>query len=260
MPIFIFILSFFTSSHILAQAFEVPSLKAYVNDYAHVMTSSYESELNEVLAAVKKQTGVELAILTVNSLEGTPLESASIQVVDSWKLGTAKEDKGVLLLLAIKDRKIRIEVGQGLEGDLTDAYSRRIIDEVMVPLLKAGNYNEAIYLGAYNIVKRALPEVDVVSQFFRQYGSGSHNYGQPSSRHSRDGKSKLGQILIFWLFLIIIFGRFGLWGLFFLGGGPRGRGPFGGSGFGGGGFGGGFGGGSLGGGGGFSGGGASGGW
>lgn len=232
---------------VYAQEFEVPLLRHHVNDYAGVLSRSSENRINEALSTVKRQTGTEMAILIVKSLKGVPIEQASIQVTNKWKLGTENKDNGLLLFLDIEGRQLRIEVGQGFEGDLTDAQSKRIIDQTIVPLLKAGDYDGAILLGSYQVLQTALPEADLSPIF---------DSGMQVSHSRRGKKSLIGSIIFaaFWLFVVLFGGRSGLL-LFLLGGfGGGRRGGFGGGGsFGGGGF-------SGGSGGGFSGGGASGSW
>ncbi len=226
--------------------FEAPPIRAHINDNANIIPRKVESALNSILAQVKSESGIEMAVLTLKTLQNVPIEVASIDIVDKWKLGEAQGDKGLLLLVSMKERKLRIEVGQGLEGELTDAESKRIIDQTMVPLLKSGDTGNAIYLGVYQILKTANPTGNYDNLFAN---APSHK------KRSRKG-SFIGNIIWILLFAFFFAGRSGLLPLLFLGsGGFRGRGGFsGGGGFGGGG-------GSFGGGGGgFSGGGASGGW
>ncbi len=238
-------LLFFISPVAWSQDFKVPALKNHINDYAGVVSERFEDDLNRRLAEVDRQTGIQLAVLTLTQLEGVPIEEASIKVVDQWKLGSQKEDKGVLLLLSVEDRKLRIEVGQGLEGNLTDLRSRRIIDEDIVPFLKKGDFQSAITSGVIRILQSADPETD----FKKYFESTSFRRSAPVSSRGSD----LFVIIIFFIFLILsLFSGWGGGSRRYYGGG-FGGGGFGGGGFGGGGFGGG-------GGGGFSGGGASGGW
>lgn len=227
-----------------AQTFQVPNLKAHINDYSQVISNQTESQLNGILDRIKVDTGIEMAVLTVDSLGGLPIEMASIQVVDQWKLGTAREDKGLLLMLAIKDRKLRIEVGQGLEGTLTDADSSQIIDQFIVPLLKQNDIDGAVVAGTFEMLRRAAPDVNIEGYF--------DNTVVPQPRRKKDWS---GWIFLLWVLLVVFGSRSGLFPLLFLGS-MSGGGRYHGGGFGGGGFGGG----GLGGGGGFSGGGASGGW
>ena len=141
--------------------FTFPNLTKPVHDNAGIISSAAERTISDFIRAVQSQTGTQIAVLTVNSLEGMSIEGASIKVVDTWKLGKAKDDAGVLLLISKKDRKMRIEVGQGLEGSLTDAYSKRIITEVMVPLFREGNVDSGVMLGVRHIVNYAHPELKI---------------------------------------------------------------------------------------------------
>jgi uncharacterized protein len=238
---------------IFAQGFEVPALKDPVNDYAGMISANQQSQINQALRSIRDAGGAQIVVLTVNDLNGSTIEQASIQIVDTWKLGDKQKDNGVLLLIASEERQMRIEVGQGLEGELTDAYAKRIIDEAIIPLFKAGNVSEGVLVGAYQIAKITNPGMDVDSYF------GAKQNWQPR-RQGKLNFSSLVTILLFVGFML-------LWGLLTGGGGgPRGRyrgGGYGTGGFGGrstGGFGGFGSGGFGGGGGGFSGGGASGRW
>ena len=223
---------------------KLPPLSAPVNDYADLIDRRTEKLLDSTLRVLKRQSGgTELVVLTLTDLKGDSIEQASFNAVDQWKMGDKEKDNGVLLLIAKKEKRIRIEVGQGHEALLTDAYSKRIIDETMIPLFRAGDSSHAILLGVFEIAKRIHPEINLESTL-----------GKKLNKEPKKG-SVLS--LLFLIFILIFFGRGGLLG-FFIGSTMGGRyygGGFGG-GFGGGGFGGGFGGG----GGGFSGGGASGGW
>ena len=234
------------------EKFEVPPLTGPVVDAAGAIDASREQAISNALRAIHQAGGSQINVLTVRSLHGLPIEQASIQVVDQWKLGGRKTDNGVLLMVAAEDRKLRIEVGQGLEGVLTDADSKRIIEESIVPLFRSGDMGGGILVGVYQIAKKTDPTIDITPYL----------EGQAVRRVSERGHSRLGPGFIIFLIIVFLFFRM-------IGGGRRrrgfygggfGGGGWGGGGFGGGGFGGGGGGGWGGGGGGFSGGGASGGW
>jgi uncharacterized protein len=143
----------------LAQAFEVPPLTDSVVDQARLLDASVATKLSNALKVIYEKGGPQLAVLTVPTLDTLTIEEASYKVAKNWQLGTAKNDNGVLLFVAKEERKIRIEVGQGVEGDLTDAYSRRIIDDQMVPLFRQGMTTEGIVLGVAQILKRMNPPV-----------------------------------------------------------------------------------------------------
>lgn len=136
----------------LLAATEVPYLAGHVNDGAGLLSAETATYLEGMLKAHEDSTSNQVVILTVTSLEGEVLEEFSIRVVESWKLGQKGKDNGVLLLVAHDDRKVRIEVGRGLEGSLTDATSGRIIRNEIIPQFKAGDYNAGIRAGAEAIV------------------------------------------------------------------------------------------------------------
>ncbi|NQZ18527.1 MAG: TPM domain-containing protein [Bdellovibrionales bacterium] len=216
-------------------------------DQAGMIPSAQELRLSRALKALRGQGGTQLQILTLPTLDGLTIEQASIKIVDRWQLGDKEKDNGILLLVAKKERKIRIEVGQGLEGDLPDAWAKRIISEVMVPLFKAGHPESGILLGTVNILKRTDPQFSLEAHFKGQNFRSVHRKKKEESLLSRF--FSFG----FLIFMLILFVRNPMLFLFLLAGGG-GRGGYRGGGFGGGG------GGWSGGGGGFSGGGASGGW
>lgn len=119
----------------------VPALKQRVNDYAGMISPAARAEIEQKLAALEAEDGTQIAILTVPSLQGEPIEEFSIRVAEAWKIGDDKRDNGVLLIVSKGDRKMRIEVGYGLEGTLTDLESGRIIDGVIKPAFKSGDFD-----------------------------------------------------------------------------------------------------------------------
>jgi uncharacterized protein len=128
-------------------ALEVPPLKAHVNDYAGMLSSSTIQQLEGILGELEKTDSTQIAVLTIPSLEGEVLEEFSIKVADQWKIGQKGFDNGAILLVALKERKIRIEVGYGLEGSLTDLMAGRIIADVIAPQFKAGNFDQGVIDG-----------------------------------------------------------------------------------------------------------------
>ncbi len=241
-----------------ADGFTVPRLSGPVVDEGRLLSPAARRQITSALVEFKRQGGgIEIAVLTVKDLGGLTIEQASIQVADKWKLGSEAKDNGVLLLISKKERKVRIEVGQGLEGNLPDAHAKRIVDETIVPLFRAGNSEQGILLGVFQIAQRTNPDLNLKQIF----GGGSRRWQKTTRR--RGGIGGLIPVIFILFMLLGGRGRRGGGGMLLTGlllGGLGGR-RFGGGGFGGGGFGGGgFGGGGFGGGGGFSGGGASGGW
>ena len=224
---------------------EVPSLTGPVIDDAGLLTASTKASFESILKNFHKKNGPQIQLYITNSLEGESIEGFSIKAVDKWKLGDEKKDDGVLFLVVLKDRKMRIEVGQGLEGSLTDLKAGRIIDHLRVHF-KKGEYEKGIYIGLSLIVKVLGGDIKEIPQVRRRRGYRNTNVTPISDFVP----------LIFIILFIIISSfrrnRFSYLGSHYSGG-------FSGGGFSGGGFSGG-GGGWGGGGGGFSGGGASGGW
>ncbi len=128
-------------------ALEVPPLKGRVNDLAGLIDPATQRQLEAALAQLEQSDSTQLAVLTIDSLQGDSLEDFSIRVVEQWQIGQKNVDNGVLLLISKNDRKIRIEVGYGLEGKLTDLVAGRIIRNVMVPQFKMGRFDQGIIAG-----------------------------------------------------------------------------------------------------------------
>jgi len=131
----------------------VPPLESRVTDLTGTLTAGERNELEQKLAAFEARKGAQIAVLLVATARPEAIEQYSLRVVEAWKLGRAKPDDGALLLLAKDDRELRIEVGYGLEGALTDATSNRIIEDTMVPLLRQGNFAAAIDAGIDQMIR-----------------------------------------------------------------------------------------------------------
>lgn len=237
-----------------------PAFTAPVVDAADAVPDDVEDALSAELLDYQRRSGNQLAVAVIDTTGDTSLEDYTIDLAREWGVGTKGDDNGVLLLVAVDDRRLRIEVGRGLEGELTDLESGRVINDVMRPRLAAGDLPGALVAGTSSIRTalgdEAAPEVEAL----------------PVEDTGSDGDSSwggIGTLVLFGLAAAAIAARArgggGFGGGRGFGGGGRGFGTpiiwgggFGGGGFGGGGFGGGgFGGG---GGGGFGGGGASGDW
>ncbi|MGH8139181.1 MAG: TPM domain-containing protein [Steroidobacteraceae bacterium] len=131
----------------------VPKLTARVTDLTGTLTAEQQSALEEKLAAFEARKGSQIALLVVPTTQPEEIEPYSIRVVDQWKLGRQKAEDGVLLLIAKNDREMRIEVGKGLEGALTDATSSRIISETLTPLFRQGDFYGGINAGLEQIIR-----------------------------------------------------------------------------------------------------------
>lgn len=120
----------------------------YVTDGANLFSSQEKNELETKISAFEKETSNEIAIVSIPSLQGDTIENFAVRLFEDWGIGKKEKDNGVLVLISLEDRKMRIEVGYGLEGALTDAQSFWIIDEVMKPAFRENKYyagvNEAV--------------------------------------------------------------------------------------------------------------------
>lgn len=149
---FLFVLTLFSFSPLAAQK-AVPELWGLrVHDEAKVLSQSVVEQLEQKLKKYEDSTSNQIAILIINSLDGDAPEEYSMRVVEKWKLGNKKKDNGVLLLIASDDHKMRIEVGQGLEGVLTDAKSNGIIRNEIAPNLRRGDYDAGVTAGVGAII------------------------------------------------------------------------------------------------------------
>lgn len=146
-------LTFVSASASPVLALDVPPLTGRVVDLAQVLPADVAAGLTHELESHETKTGNQVALLIVPSLEGEPLESFSHRVATTWALGKKGTDNGVLLLIALRERKVRIEVGYGLEGTLTDLRSSRIIRNEIVPRFRAGDMAGGVAAGVRAILK-----------------------------------------------------------------------------------------------------------
>jgi len=159
-----------------------------VHDEANILSSSTRSLLESILKRDRDSTSNQIAVLTIPSLEGQSLEEYSLQVSEKWKLGKADKDNGVLLLIVVNDRDIRIEVGYGLEGVLTDALSSRINRNEIAPYFRQGNYDEGVKAGVIAII-------DAIK--------GEYKNDDPPQKRKSSRRSPLGTLLILIIIIII---------------------------------------------------------
>lgn len=231
---------------------DLPRPTNYVSDFANVISPQTQQQLNQLCAQVDHQAHAQIAVVIIKTLDGEPIQDYAVQLWDKWKIG--QQDRGVLILLAVQDRKRWIATGYGVEAILPDS---RVgdIGRQMVPYLRSGDYDDAVSLAVGQISQIIARDAGVTLQ---------QPLERRVQRQQQAVRLSLGQLIVFGIviFLVILFlaraGGSGLLGFLlgmFLGGGGRGGWGGGGSGWGGGGGGGdgggfgGFGGGSTGGGG-----------
>lgn len=129
-----------------------------INDEAHIFSQNERDELLNLLQNFEQNSTTQIAIVTLNSLENRSIEELSLEIARGYKLGQKEDNNGVLLVVAPNEKKVRIEVGYGLEGVLTDAISSQIINSVMIPQFKNGKMSEGVKDGVLAIIKVASGE------------------------------------------------------------------------------------------------------
>lgn len=148
---------------VFAEDPEYPDYTGYVNDFAELMDPASRSDLEALIAGVERGTGAEIAVATIDSLEGITIEEYAVELFEQWGIGKADEDNGILILVALLDREVRIEVGYGLEGVITDLEAGRIIDEIIVPNFKNEDYNRGIYDAVVTISNQIYGEEELIT-------------------------------------------------------------------------------------------------
>lgn len=233
---------------------QLPEPEGYVNDFANVIDKSYEQKITAIASKLKEASGAEIAVVTVKNLDpyGT-IEEYSIELAEKWQVGQEEEDNGIIMLLAMEERNVRMEVGYGLEGAIPDSLAGSILENSIIPPMQNGNYGEGFLKGSEAVAGLIAEEYgldmgDLELTESSRYRGGARPSGGESSE---DGGIPVG--LLIFLFIFFFGGGRIFWPLLFLGGltggrhyrggfGSSGMGSFGGggfSGFGGGGFGGG---------------------
>lgn len=142
-------------------AVDIPTPETHVADRANIIDEQTESSLNGFLAELEIKTGAQMVVLTVETTGGIPIDRFSVDVANKWKLGQSQLDNGVLVVIAHKDRKYRIEVGSGLEAVIPNSFCEEIGTILFAPNFRNGNYNEGIYQGTIAIINKIANDVGV---------------------------------------------------------------------------------------------------
>lgn len=188
--LYIFLLSLIAFSVTAQKVIEKPATEKLVTDYAGVLTAHDAQELERKLVALDRGSSNQIVVITVNSLNGESIEEVANQTFRAWGIGGKKNNNGVLLLIAINDRKVKIEVGYGLEGAIPDIVASSIIRKDIVPAFKQQNYLGGINAAVDDLAKAAIGE-----------------YNAPREGGKRlDSKAVLTIVkIVFILILIIVF-------------------------------------------------------
>jgi uncharacterized protein len=190
-----------------AAGLEIPKLQARVTDLAGLLTREEISGLEEKLKGFEASDSTQIAVLIIPSLEGEVLEDFSGRVAEAWRLGQKGRDNGVLLFIAMRERQVRIEVGYGLEANLTDARSRRIIENEIIPNFRSQQYFQGVEAGVEAIIQTVRGVYQPVNQ-------------PPAESGRQRNPGTWFNLLIFLLApLLWVLGSTGKWGGGILGGG-----------------------------------------
>jgi uncharacterized protein len=199
-------LTLFLFQSLCSWALEIPNLHERVTDLAGVLTPDQVTSLDAKLRDLETTDSTQVAVLIIPGLEGESLEDYSLRVVEAWKLGQKGRDNGALLFISMKDRKIRIEVGYGLEPTLTDARTNQIIRNDITPRFREGDFYGGVDAGITGII-----------QTVRGNYQPSPNSGSRTSR--RKGGSLFNFIIVLLFPLFWILSSTGKWGGAIIGGG-----------------------------------------
>ncbi|MFY9176747.1 MAG: TPM domain-containing protein [Caldicoprobacterales bacterium] len=213
----------------------------YVNDYANVLDSQAKEYIMKQSIRLYELSGAQVVVVTIDSIGDIPLEEYSLSILRGWGIGSKDKNNGVLILIAVEDRKSRIEVGYGLEGALPDSKTGWIQDDYMIPYFSEGDYSTGILEGYKAIVAEIYNEYNLETDSLEELSPvpTPHEYTE-ESQESSDGK-----FFVIFIIVFLLFDRLFLGGrilrllliMLFSGrrGGPRGGGNWGGGGWSGGG-------------------------
>ena len=225
------------SSSVLAREPEYPGYTGYVNDFANVISPDEKTKITAIIQAVERATSAEIAVVTMSTIAPLDIDLYAVKLFERWGIGKKGKDNGLLIILAMKERKWRIEAGYGLEGALPDAVCSELGRNTMVPYFKQGQFGKGLLAGTMVAAERIGKEYNVdLQEVLKKTG-----YQEVVPQQS-PGRSILSTIFTLILFVLIFGMRMGLFGFLLFGrpgywsGGHTGTGGFGGGfgGFGGG--------------------------
>jgi uncharacterized protein len=196
----------FDSQAIQAQA--IPTPTGYVNDYAHVIDEASKQRIEQLCRELESKTEAQLALVTISSLNGEPVEDYAIKLFEQWRIGKKAKSNGLLVLVAVQDRRSRIEVGYGLEGVITDGYAGEVLRELR-PYFRANDYGSGLYVAAQQLATRIAQSAGVTLSIEPDRARERGNSGAPVQSHQL-------------IFIILVLAALFLLPYFFGGGGGSG--------------------------------------
>ena len=222
------LISILCCSRALAEELKYPNYAGYVNDFANCLSPDEKAKLTALLGELERKTTAQLAILTVATSQPMPIETYAIEIFNRWGIGQKGKENGALIVLALKDRKVWIETGLGLEGALPDAFCSQVYRDILVPSFRRGEFGKGLLAAAAALAEKIGREYNVdLSEVLAKipYQTVPHRPSPAKSIFSTLF-TLLFFILIFGmrmgLFGFLLFGRPGYWG----GGGFTGTGGF----------------------------------
>ncbi|MBU3911192.1 MAG: TPM domain-containing protein [Candidatus Omnitrophica bacterium] len=145
----------------ICQTENLPDYTGYVNDYANILSYETKSTLSALMNNLEQKTTAQVAIVTIDTTKPLDIETYAVELFEKWGIGQKGKDNGVLLVIAMKDKTMRIEVGYGLEGAIPDALAKIIIEDYIVPSFKNSDFNTGILKGAVGIAKLVAKEYNI---------------------------------------------------------------------------------------------------
>lgn len=186
-----------------ASAVSYPQFRGYVTDNANMIDQSYEAKITQLAEDIEKETTVQIAVATVESLEGESIYIYSENLFEKWGIGKKDKDNGLLILVVKDPHNYGFEVGYGLEGTLTDSITFNIGNKTIEPNFKNGDYGKGIYESMLVVQELVRGNPEVVSQYSMKQGSGSSGTGFDGN--DTDSFGALFGILFILVVIFIIF-------------------------------------------------------
>ncbi len=183
-----------------ASAVSYPAVSGFVTDNANMIDQTYDAKITQLALDIEKESTVEIAVVTIDSLEGESIEMYAVNLFEKWGIGKKDKDNGLLILVAKQEREYRFEVGYGLEGTITDSMKVNIGDRIIVPNFRNGDYGKGIYESMLVVKELVKGNPEVVSQYSMKQGGQSDNI-----QFSGSGIDAFAGLFVILFVLVVIF-------------------------------------------------------
>lgn len=185
-------------------AVDWPAPNGFINDYAGVLTAAEKQNLDALVFTLKQKTGAEMAVAIVKTVAPLDAKTYAVKLFEKWKIGQKGKDNGLLILLALEERRVEIEVGYGLEGVINDAKAGEILDKYVVPFFKTGEFGAGLYNGAVVIAG------EIAKSAGQELGA---NFQPAAPVKGSDDGGLLENLIMVAIILLTVFGSGIIWGL-----------------------------------------------